>query len=176
MKYQIAKGVEGFPGIAYYLNLTNGIEALENYYFSELNFIRIQSTKLEQGLYEDVTMELDYDFLMHLALGYEIVVYDFSKKKTSRAMWQGIEWIKYLLNKVWFDREITCPKGMHIHFEEQYQKLSKKARKKIKYFCKFLKTDHLDIKAVCEKTMMDGNYCHYSSVLDKWLEGSISYE
>ena len=175
MKYQIPFGCEGYPGTVYYLNLTNGLEALENFYFSNLDFIRIQSTKLEQHLLEDVLMDLDYDFLMHLALGYRVRIYDFSIKKTSRAMWQGVKWIEYVLNKIWFNRKIKIERGMHIYFEEKYKELSKKARKKIKYFRKFLKTDHLDIGVICEATQFDGDYDYYSSVLDKWLEGSISY-
>lgn len=157
----------------HFLNLTNGLEALDRYSFNEINVIRIQSTKLERGLYEDVIMDLDYDFLLHLALGFRCVVYDFTrrgKNKKSRAMWQGIEWIKYVLNRIWFDQEITCEHGMHLHFQKMYCQLKKKTKAKIKYFRKFLKTDRLTIEIVCDLTENDGKYCYFSELLDKWLK------
>jgi len=162
----------------HYLNLTNGLEALEKYYFSDINVIRIQSTKMEQKQTEDVLMDLDYDFLMHLALGYRVVIYDYTKngrKKQPRAIWQGLKWIEYVLNRIWFDKEMRCANGMHVFFREQYVKLSKKCRKKIKYFRKFLKTDHLTIEVVTDLTKRDGDYCYFSELLGKWMRGEIFY-
>ncbi len=165
-----------YPGMAHYINLSNGIEVLLREFWSQLNVIRIQSTKLELGQMEDVIYDLDYDFLLHLALGYHVTVYDFTKRgrnKQPRAIWQGLEWIKFVLNRVWFDRETKCENGMHVHFISEYCKLSRKTKAKIKYFKKFLKTDHLRLEAVTDLTMNDGNYCFYSEVLDKWLKGEI---
>jgi hypothetical protein len=160
----------------HYLNLTNGLEALMKYNFTNINVIRIQSTKMELKLTDDVIADLDYDFLLHLALGFRVVVYDFTKhgrEKKSRAMWQGLKWVEYVLNKVWFDSETVYEKGMHVFFEERYKQLKKKTRNKIKYFRKFLKTDHLTLEVICDITKNDGNYCYFSSVLDKWLEENL---
>ena len=157
----------------HYLNLSNGLEALTKYYFHDINVIRIQSTKMENtDQWEDVIMDLDYDFLLHLALGFRCVVYDFTrrgKNKKSRAMWQGMEWVKYVLNRIWFDQETQAENGMHKFFQQQSRKLSKRTRRKIKYFRKFLKTDKLTIEIVCNLTKHDGEYCYFSTLLDRWL-------
>lgn len=179
MKFQLPVGNEDYPGIAYYLNLSNGIEAIEHWFFSGLNFVRMQSTWMEQKQTDAFISDIDYDFLMHLALGYRIVLYDFTKrgrKKMSRAMWQGVKWLEYVLNRIWFGKETEFEQGMHVFFQEEFEKLSRKTKKKIKYFRKFLKTDHLDIDIICDLTEHDGDYCYFSKLLDKWLEGSISYE
>lgn len=167
-----------FQDTRHYLNLTNGLDALEKYYFSEINVIRIQSTKMELKQCEDVIADLDYDFLLHLALGFRCVVYDYTKrgrKKQPRAIWQGLKWVEYVLNRIWFDQEMRCENGMNVFFREQYMKLSRKTRNKIKYFRKFLKTDHLTIEVVTDLTKHDGDYCYFSDLLDKWLKGEINY-
>ena len=64
-----------------YINLTNGIEAIPRL-SGNYKFIRIQSTICEQKLWDKLIQELDYDFLMNLALGNECIVYDFWSKKT----------------------------------------------------------------------------------------------
>ena len=130
MKFQIPYSDNDhpdYPGIVYYLNLTNGLLALEKQYFSQINVIRIQSTKLELGQFEDVVQDLDYDFLLHLALGYNCYIFDYTKRgrnKKPRAIWQGLEWVKYVLNRIWFDQETISDNGMHIHFQHQYAQLS----------------------------------------------------
>jgi hypothetical protein len=50
----------------YFLNLTNGIEALRRYNISlkDINFIRIQSTHLENEAFDKILLTLDSNFLM----------------------------------------------------------------------------------------------------------------
>lgn len=68
--------------------------------------IRIQSTICEQKNWDRLIQDLDYDFLMNLALGHKCVVYDFgAKKPIPRAVYQGLEFVKYVLNSRWLDQE-----------------------------------------------------------------------
>ena len=86
-----------------YINLTNGIEAIPEYDLSQYSFIRIQSTACEQHLWDRLLQELDYDFLINVALGNECVIYDYgTRKPVPRAVYQGVEFIKFVLNKLWY--------------------------------------------------------------------------
>ena len=87
-----------------YINLTNGIEDIP-FLSSFYSFIRIQSTWCEQKEWDKILQDLDYGFLMDLAIGNKCIVIDRSKRGTSRAIFQGLEFIKYALNKVWFNED-----------------------------------------------------------------------
>lgn len=81
-----------------YINLTNGIEVLP-VLTDEFKFIRIQSTACEQKLWDRIIQDLDYDFLLNAAIGNECVIYDYgAKKPIPRAIYQGVEFIKYVLH------------------------------------------------------------------------------
>ena len=78
----------------YFLNLTNGIEALKFFKipYNEINFIRIQSSHLESGAFEKILLTLDSNFLMWLAMGFECIVYDFgAKSEKTKALYYGLE-------------------------------------------------------------------------------------
>jgi hypothetical protein len=160
-----------------FVNMTCGLEILpylEGNPPIKVNFIRLQSTLLEQGHHEAFIKDLDYNFLMYLALGYECLVFDYTsrwKDRPSRAIWQGLELVKYCLNRCWFGKEIECPKGMHVYFKKSYDGFDKKTKRKLKYFRKFLFTDELRIESQCDKTDNDGNTQFYREVLEKWKDG-----
>ena len=151
-----------------FINLTNGIESICD---SSL-FIRIQSTKCEQKLWSDIILELDSTFLIHAALGNSIVVYDASgKKDISRAMWQGLQFIGFALNKCWFNKTETVYHKHHNltkYFDEQYNLLSKPAKTKLKYFRKFLNTENVRILSITSKTEHDGDYEYFNNKLKEW--------
>ena len=152
-----------------YLNLTNGIEALEKQGFQDANFIRIQSTACEQGRWDFILQELDYNFLMDIALGNVVMVIDFGANKDySRALYQGVAFIKYVLNRRWLNTIIQptvrgndCAK----YFDECYRNLDKRTLKKIDYFRKFVKTKEIEIFRVSAPTDKDGNYEYYRDLL-----------
>ena len=112
----------------HYFNLTNGIEALEHIDIdnNQYGVIRIQSSWCERKEWLKILQDLDYDFLLNLAIGNECIVYDYgAKKDTSRAIYQGIEWIKYTLNRFWFD---IIPNKVYVnnkdstkYFEHEYE-------------------------------------------------------
>ena len=153
----------------HFINLTNGIETLEKNPLTEYSFIRIQSTACEQKRWDFILQDLDYTFLMALTQGNICYVYDYSNKKdTPRALYQGIPWIEYVLNRIWFNLERPVyVKKMNVtnYFEEQYKLLTHPTKKKLKYFKKFLDTDHVHIHPIGGKTEHDGSYEYYSQIL-----------
>jgi len=152
-----------------YLNLTNGLEYLAGEKLSKYKVIRIQSTSCEQKRWDSILAELDYNFLFDLAIGKKCIVVDYSSKKDKpRAIYQGLEWIKYVINRIWFNREIIpYVRGTNVtkYFRQCYRAISKSTRKKIKYFRKFLLTDEIKIEVICQRTNNDNNIDFYKSIL-----------
>lgn len=126
--------------IKHYYNLTNGL------YYNEINepysFIRIQSTACEQKRWDFIIQDLDNDFLLNLAVANTCIIYDLSEKSNeTRALWQGIEWIKFVLYRRWFDKQYKpIVKGMNVsdYFSHCYAKIQKRTKSKVDYFKKFL--------------------------------------
>lgn len=158
---------------AYFVNLTCGLEylkGLDRY----INYIRIQSTWLEKGLLEQVLIDLDHNLLMHLAIGDSCMILDMTSRyhgrRPSRSIWQGVEWIKYVLNRIWFDREIKCLYGQHVHFKTAYSKLQKRTKTKFKYYRKFLRVEELDLNCFCGETKNDGDDGYYKDLVEEWIK------
>jgi len=133
-----------------YLNLTNGLQAIERNELEYYRYLRLQSTACEQKRWDFIIQDLDNDFLMNLALGNDCVVYDYSEKKNcTRALYQGLEWVKYVLSRRWFGADViplvrghNCQK----YFDDCYNKLDKKTFRKIDYFKKHIDTKTLNLK------------------------------
>jgi hypothetical protein len=126
----------------HYVNLSQGLRAILQYDLKDYRYIRIQSTWCEQKRWADVLMVLSDDFLMNVALGHECIVYDYgARKKVPRSVWQGLEWIKFVLYKIWYNKVYEVKgrlnKSTQQYFDEQYNLLSKKVKNKIKYYKKF---------------------------------------
>lgn len=158
----------------HYVNLTNGIFQIEKNP-QHCTFIRIQSTACEQKRWQEIILNLSDDLLLNLALGNTCYVYDCgAHKKVSRAIWQGLEWIKYALNAVWFERDYT-PVGRTATAGEYFAlcltKLSNPARNKLKYYRKFLNCTEIDLVGVCESTECDGDYYTAKRLL---VEGTLT--
>jgi len=134
-----------------YLNLTNGLEyinEIENY-----KFVRIQSSLCESKCWDKIIADLDYNFLFDLAIGNTIYIYDASSKKhETRALYQGIEFIRYVLLRRWFNfksieiQSIVNGCNVREYFENEYKKLSKESKKKLDYVKKFIKSNEIYIK------------------------------
>lgn len=159
-----------------YINLTNGIEILpmlpKGY-----RFIRIQSTICEQKLWDRLIQELDYDFLINIALGNECVIYDYgARKPIPRAVYQGIEFLKYVLHKCWLNEEYltNCNRNNKAHirkdcnsyFESCYKNLENRTKKKLNYFKPYV-VGEINIITVTDVTMHDGDKEFYRKILLK---------
>jgi len=150
----------------HFINLTNGIEKIPD--LVEYSFIRIQSTACEQKRWDFILQDLDHNLLMNLAMGNKCIIYDFSKKGRSRALWQGVEWIKFILNIVWFGIEpkaIVKKRNVTDYFHEQREAVSRSTIKKLKYYRKFLLTNELKCVIVGNITEHDGDYPYYTDLI-----------
>lgn len=159
-----------------YINLTNGIEALPTLP-DGFRFVRIQSTVLEQKLWDRLIQDLDYDFLLNVAIGNECVIYDYgARKPIPRVVYQGVEFIKYVLHKRWLNEEYLtdCNRsnGEHIrkdcnsYFESCYRNLENRTKKKLDYFKPYV-YGVVDIKTVTDTTIHDGDKQFYRNTLLK---------
>lgn len=168
-----------------YLNLTNGIEYLKDWELHEektickpigsVRFIRIQSTQCEQKNWDMVIQDLDNDFLLNLAIGRHITVVDYSNhiNRAARAVAQGLQLIRYVLERRWFNRKVipivynfNCSK----YFDEVYRKLDKRTLKKIDYFKKFLLSDGVHLTGRSYTTNKDGKYDFYKEILEEQVK------
>lgn len=164
-----------------FINISNGIDYLVTepaILQDEISFIRIPSTWCEQKLWDQVIQNLDTTLLLNLALGNWCVIYDKSAHhKVSRACSQGVEFIRYALNKCWFNREGKVDPGQHNYFREEYKKLSKCSIRKLKYFRKFIPPDqnHFTLVSISENmpNKNDGNYSYFRDVLINWNNKEI---
>lgn len=160
-----------------YINLTNGIEAIPNMLNMNYRFIRIQSTLCEQKNWDRILQDLDYDFLMNIALGNEIVVYDFgAKKPIPKSIYLGLQFIKYVLYKRWLNQEYKTRvnrtdsepirKDCNSYFESCYKNLDRRTKNKLDYFKPYV-TGKINIRAVTSSTLHDNDTEFYKSILIK---------
>lgn len=148
-----------------YINLTNGLEAIETLP-KDFSFVRIQSTACEQKRWGHILDDLPYNFLIDLAQGNCCIVHDFSQKKEHpRAIYQGLPWIRYALTRCWFNvHQAPFIKGNNVseYFCECYNNLNKKTITRLRYVWKlFGNTDEVHLFGHSKRTQHDGNYQFY---------------
>lgn len=156
-----------------FINLTNGIQAIADFGLQDYRFIRIQSTACEQKRWDDILMSLSDDFMMHAALGHDCVVYDYgARKNIPRAVWQGLEWIKFVLSARWHNKEYA-PWGRASscrgYFDSQYCGLNRRTKARLDYFRRFVCAPLL-IKSITAPTAHDGDYAGYVAQLQEICE------
>lgn len=129
-----------------------------------LHYCRIQSTACEQKRWDFVIRDLDHTLLLCLAQGHTCHVYDMSAKKPqSRAIYQGLVFVKFVLNRVWFGTEPTCieVRGQDSteYFYQQLRTLSPEALSKLKTYRDFAVSDGQGIKLLsrCERATHPDN-------------------
>lgn len=152
----------------HYLNLTNGLLAIKDYGLTDYRFLRIQSTACEQKRWDFIIQDLDTSFLMDLAMGRVCYVYDYgAKKDVPRALWQGLEWVRYVLHRRWMNEKITprcrgndCSK----YFDACYQTLESRTLKKLDYFQRYLSPNPIQIMPRSHRTEHDGDYVRFRKI------------
>jgi hypothetical protein len=123
-----------------FLNLTQGL-AWAGLVEPPYSLVRIESTRLEAKDWGGVLGRLGADFLHAVATG-PVVVYDASARKPqSRAIWQGIPWIRYACERAW-RLEITpaIVRGGHnasSYFDRCWKSLPKSIRRIVGYYARF---------------------------------------
>lgn len=165
-----------------FINLTNGIEKIPQLN-GEFSFIRIQSSQCESKKWLKVITGLDDNFLMYLSLGYVCEVIDYSQKKDcSRALFQGLSLIEYILNRRWYDLEKNCIIKDNIDVTDYYKNIYNDLfiynqnpekdylKNKLKYYKKFCSSNSVKIIPVCYTTTNDGNNDFYVSIIKNFLK------
>ena len=175
--------------VRYFINLTNGIEAIpllqeRGITMDQIHFFRLQSTHCESRNYHAIIEHLDYNLLLSLALGYVVILLDFGCRGSKvsdhrdgipRSYWWGIEWIKFVLNDIW-DLEtrddIPMVRGCNVQkaFADEIKGLPKDLRRKIKYLRPYLRSSRIHLYPVYAKTIKDGDKEYYSEVLKTSVE------
>ena len=132
----------------HFVNLKNGVEAIPTLDALGIphEYLRIQSTMCEVGDMEKVLLELDANFLVSAALGYSCVVYDYGsrdkKRGVPRALWYGLEFVRYALNVEWFGAPDRPPilrgKRVDQDFRRKLGGVSKSCKKRIRYYRQFI--------------------------------------
>lgn len=174
----------------YFINLTNGIERLPELQETgdPLHFLRIRSTTLERKDWIFLLMDLDHNFLMHLALGKECVVVDYgTNRKNSKTCYKAVPLIRYLLTRRWYGGKIDAVRYTRSsdkvlddtkHYEYIYDYLflhdqnndKRKLKRKLDYFKNFIGGVGSTVKLshLCESTVKDGKYPYYAEIVKKY--------
>lgn len=148
-----------------FINLTNGLELLD--LIPNPHFVRIQSTACEQKRWDFIIQDLDHTFLLNLAIGNHCVVWDCSHKGESRAIWQGLPWIKFALENYWWGNpQIPFVKKHNVlnYFGQCYKTITEETKSKLSYYFKFIKKSRsfdLDLTGKSMVTHKDGNYVFF---------------
>ena len=175
--------------VRYFINLTNGIEAIpllqeRGIAMDQIHFFRLQSTHCESRNYHAIIENIDNNLLLSLALGYVVILLDFGCRGSKvsdhrdgipRSYWWGIEWISFVLNDIW-DLEtrgqIPMVRGCNVQkaFADELKGLPKDLRRKIKYFRPYLRSSRIHLYPVYAKTTNDGDKAFYAQLLKTSLE------
>uniref|UniRef100_A0A7S3XSP6 Uncharacterized protein n=1 Tax=Heterosigma akashiwo TaxID=2829 RepID=A0A7S3XSP6_HETAK len=185
--------------IRHFINLTNGIEVVPHLLQSgvheeELSYIRLQSTHCESKNFLGILQDLDANFLLRLAQGDTCLVYDFGSRAgvgwpdgeigIPRALWWGVEWVRYALERCWLGPSApgvrVMVRGHNIRglFEQEYRSLPDKVKRKMRYYKKFLKIDpggKLSLYGIYSRTNMDGDAEGYATILDQCSKSGGSF-
>ena len=175
--------------IKHFINLTNGIEFIP--YLNDYEFIRIQSTTIEQKNWIKLFSDLDHNFIMNLVLGNKCHVYDCgSKRLLSKTIYLGVPLINYVLSK-YFEFRLPYPvrastRGVPIYNEEKYyneifdflfvhNRTKEKTHliRKIKYYKKFLHTDRLYLIGHSMSSRNDDKHPFFAQMIKNKLISSV---
>jgi len=149
-----------YPTHRRYVNLTRGALCphLRNDSWSgsaDYRYVRIPSTWCEQKEWDRILTTLGADFLMDLAQGVQVSVHDFSERpRETRAMWQGLEWIRYALIRTWYPSDEsrvawTSRSGMTVasYWNAQYLRLNRNTVGMLEYYGNFTTGDGVNLRS-----------------------------
>lgn len=176
----------------HFVNLTNGILAIPELDQAGIpyEFIRIQSTTLENKNWIKLFTDLDHNFLMNLALGNMCIVYDYGTNRPySKTIYIGLEIIRYVLNRYWYKIDNPeairynrngnpCPHNMREYYDKifSYLLIHDKTKEKIavklklNYYKKYLNNKSINLEGRSESTDKDGQFEYMANLLKKCNE------
>lgn len=126
-------------GGAHFINLSRGVLCPHVVDLDTLRYIRIQSTWCEQKRWADVIMSVGADLLINAATGVTCIIHDVSERQREpRAIWQGVEFIRYCCEKSWngttIDIRSRGGNPMRDYFGKVWTSLPTTATKMIHYY------------------------------------------
>lgn len=174
---------------AIYVNETNGLQALPILFELGIpaRFCHVRSTHFESKATSAAIKELPQEMLLSAALGEHILVVDYGAcKDRSRAVYQGIPYVKYVLDRAWLG---IVPEKVWIRprsntrdllrecagtFDEWYRELGTKAKKKLRSYqgiaCESLMPDGVSITGISEATTHDGDKLYYARIKKEYFD------
>lgn len=157
-----------------WLNLTNGVEVFDYIHDKSFrpNFMRVQSTSLEQKLFDKVVSDIPADFIMRMVMGCDQYIVDFGAHHTvPRALWQGIPYfvaayklVNYGEHDLYFGRR-NCGDFLKVGEPDfsKMMRLDDKTVAALRYYGRYDRGLG-NIIMVCAKTYNDGNYEHFCGI------------
>ena len=129
----------------------------------DYRFIRIQSTICEQKLWDRLIQDLDYDFG--------------ARRPVPRAVYQGLEFVKYVLSYRWLNKEYITnvnrskdkerKNNCNDYFAKCYKQLENRTKKKLDYFLPYVIAEKINLQCITDCTDHDGDKHFYREVLKK---------
>ncbi len=129
------------------------------YDFSPIT-VRIPSSWCEQKRWGDILNTLPPDLWLAMAVGAPCTMHDRSERqRPSRAMWQGLSWIRYAVNSAWdlpvADEFSRSGMKVNAYWAKQFAELPKPTRNLLRYYLNYYKGDGKSVLLaschVCEK-------------------------
>ena len=170
--------------VVVYINITNGIEFLPTLekYDIEPKFCSIQSTHLEQKELDPILIGLGSELLMDLAQGKNVLIIDYgTRKEISRAVYQGIPFIKFCLEKIWYGytpeelfiiprKEDARPLPIKDTYEKWFHLLNRKTKRHLSRFSDLAISQDMKvhITGISASTEQDGHRDFYVKTYREW--------
>lgn len=176
----------------HYLNLTNGLEALDTIRATGETWAvcYIRSTTFEhRDWHRLLTTDLDSDLLLHLALGVTCVLHDRgTRRPLSKTQYYGTHLVTYLLERYWFGHR---PAVMRVHgpwggagpdraeeFGSIYETAvtasgwaAGKVRQRLDYFGQYATGKTVYFLAAGGSTLRDGDYAFWQEQARRLTSG-----
>lgn len=161
--------------VHHFVNLTNGLEAVPTLkrIGAQIHMCRLQSSHCESSRPDLLLSSVDASMLFWLAQGHTVLVYDYGsrnkKRGVPRAIWYGLEFLKYVLNKVWYNtRETHCYlRGVNTvnMFEDLLKTVEKGTMKRIKYYRQYTgDSKFVSLYGVYNSTTRDADASFYQEM------------
>lgn len=134
----------------HFINLTNGLVCQHR--VRDPHYMRLRSSWCTQRFWWDIIRTLGHDFLMHAAMGYDVVVHDVSERKPKpRAVYKGLVWVRFVLNNAWVSSMMAGSRaGMRLdvrgrdatrYFTYWYKRRAQRDREMLWYYRPYVRLD-----------------------------------
>ena len=128
---------------------------------------------------------LAYDPLAYDPLAYDSLAYSRSFVLQPRALWMGLEFVKWVLGRAWFGRAVWSEQtdgkawvrgnNVHMAWEEIWRRLDPQTLKKLKYYRRYLREDaqpDIQLYGVYASTTHDDDPEYYVEVA-RWFDMAL---